>query len=434
MKKIFIITTLLIFACSSKYDIDEIDLDSIAEDYVKLVLYVGLYDPSYIDAYFGPEEWKPSKLEESEIKNFQYQKLTSDTDNILMKLNRVDTSGYNQLLKLRYEFLQKQLLSVRGKIELLSGKQMGFVEESRILYDAIIPEFNKSEFEESMKKLDKLLPGNGEVSERYLKFREKYIVPPEKISTVFEAAFRECRKRTKTYVNLPKNENVKIEYVTDKSWTAYNWYKGNSFSVMQLNITTPFYIDMAITLSCHECYPGHHTYYTLLEKNLANKRGWMEFKVYPLYSPIMLVSEGAAEFGIELTFPVQERINFEKEVLFPLAGFNPSDVENYYKIQNLAYRHNPAEIEGARQYLDNLISREEAVEWFINNLLMKDQRAERYIKFIDKYRSYNVTYFLGRELIKNYIIKHGSKEISPLSRWKIFTEILITPRTPSGLH
>ena len=33
-------------------------LNQIAEEYVKLVLSIGLHDDSYVDAYYGPAEWK----------------------------------------------------------------------------------------------------------------------------------------------------------------------------------------------------------------------------------------------------------------------------------------------------------------------------------------------------------------------------------------
>ncbi|MEJ2084366.1 MAG: hypothetical protein P8Y44_01640, partial [Acidobacteriota bacterium] len=34
------------------------DMNTIAESFVKLVLAVGRYDGDYVDAYFGPDEWK----------------------------------------------------------------------------------------------------------------------------------------------------------------------------------------------------------------------------------------------------------------------------------------------------------------------------------------------------------------------------------------
>ena len=33
-------------------------MNAIAEQYVKLVLALGQHDPAYVDAYYGPAEWK----------------------------------------------------------------------------------------------------------------------------------------------------------------------------------------------------------------------------------------------------------------------------------------------------------------------------------------------------------------------------------------
>ncbi|PYL69335.1 MAG: hypothetical protein DMF28_03715, partial [Verrucomicrobia bacterium] len=34
------------------------NVNQIAEAYVKLVLATGQHDPDYVDAYYGPQEWK----------------------------------------------------------------------------------------------------------------------------------------------------------------------------------------------------------------------------------------------------------------------------------------------------------------------------------------------------------------------------------------
>jgi len=36
-------------------------LDIAAEKYVRLGLELGQYDPDYVDAYLGPEDWRPTK-------------------------------------------------------------------------------------------------------------------------------------------------------------------------------------------------------------------------------------------------------------------------------------------------------------------------------------------------------------------------------------
>ena len=38
----------------------KLPMDHIAEQYVRLILAVGQHDPDYVDAYYGPPEWKPS--------------------------------------------------------------------------------------------------------------------------------------------------------------------------------------------------------------------------------------------------------------------------------------------------------------------------------------------------------------------------------------
>ena len=50
--------------------------------------------------------------------------------------------------------------------------------------------------------------------------------------------------------------------------------------------------------------------------------GWSS-RVYPLFSPQSLIAEGTANYGIQVTFPGDERVEFEEKVLFPAAGLDP---------------------------------------------------------------------------------------------------------------
>ena len=134
--------------------------------------------------------------------------------------------------------------------------------------------------------------------------------------------------------------------MTNKSWSGYNWYQGDFRSLIQVNTDLPIYIDRAIDLACHEGYPGHHVYNALLEKHLVRDRGWVEFTVYPLFSPQSLIAEGTANYGIEVAFPGRERVEFERTVLFPAAGLDPARAAEYYEVQalvdQLAYAGNEA--------------------------------------------------------------------------------------------
>ena len=164
------------------------------------------------------------------------------------------------------------------------------------------------------------------------------------------ACFRPPSRRAASgrskHVTLPATERFTVEYVTNKSWSGYNWYQGDFRSLIQVNTDLPIYIDRAIDLACHEGYPGHHVYNALLEKHLVRDRGWVEFTVYPLFSPQSLIAEGTANYGIEVAFPGRERVEFERTVLFPAAGLDPSTAADYYEVQalvdQLAYAGNEA--------------------------------------------------------------------------------------------
>ncbi len=106
---------------------------------------------------------------------------------------------------------------------------------------------------------------------------------------------------------MPANESFKLEYVTNKSWSGYNWYQGNASSLIQINTDLPIFIDRAVDLAAHEGYPGHHVLSTLLEQKLMKGRGWMEFSINPLFGPNGVIAEGSANYGIDVVFPGGER-------------------------------------------------------------------------------------------------------------------------------
>jgi hypothetical protein len=135
-----------------------------------------------------------------------------------------------------------------------------------------------------------------------------------------------------------------------------------------------------------------------------------------------------------VAFPGQERIAFEREVLFPLAGLPKGKVADYYRIQELTIGLSYAGNEAARQYLDGKLSREAAAEWLVKYGLMAPDRARQRMDFIDKYRSYVINYNYGQDLVKHYIEKNGGTVDNPARRWELFKELLSNPHTPSHLQ
>jgi hypothetical protein len=418
----------LLATCAMALAAQNTPMNKLAERYVKLVLAMGQHDADYVDAFYGPPEWR----KEAEAAKRPLAAIDADAGDILSQLAAAPAaSSADELTRLRHQYLTKQLQALRARVAMLQGKKLTFDEESRALYDAVAPTHTEGDFKKVLAELETRLPGQGNLIDRYDGFRSRFVIPKERLDAVFKAAIEGCRSRTLQHVELPANENFTIEYVTNKSWSGYNWYQGNYRSLIQVNTDLPIYIDRAIDLACHEGYPGHHVYNVLLEKNLVRDRGWVEFSVYPLFSPQSLIAEGTANYGIEVAFPRPERLKFEREVLFPTAGLDPKLTDEYYAVQALVDRLSYAGNEAARRYLNGRIDKAAAAEWIEEYALYTRPRAEQRVRFIDQYRSYVINYNLGKDMVADYITRRAGDD--ERKRWNAFEELLSSPRLPSGL-
>ncbi|MGA9770753.1 MAG: hypothetical protein WBV94_17055 [Blastocatellia bacterium] len=406
-----------------------LEMNPIAQRYVKLVLAVGQHDENYVDAYYGPEAWQA----EAKAGKASLDKIKDEAATLIEQLRKLNLSKAEEIIQLRQQYLTKQLMALVTRVEMLKGKKLTFDQESKALYDAVAPTFPESHFKQVLSQLERLLPGKEALPDRLDRFKRDFIIPKDKLDVVFKAAIEEARKRTKKYITLPEQESFQLEYVTGKSWSGYNWYKGNSNSLIQINTDFPIYIDRAIDLACHEGYPGHHVYNVLLEQHLLKEKGWVEFSVYPLFSPQSLIAEGSANFGIDVAFPGHQRIQFEREILFPLAGIDPSKATQYYEVQAILNQLSYAGNEAARRYLNAEINRDQAAEWLVKYTLITTERAHQRVRFFDQYRSYVINYNLGQDLVRKYIESRGGTSNQPDKRWSEFKILLSSPRLPSGL-
>jgi hypothetical protein len=406
-------------------------MNTIAERYVKLVLALGQHDADYVDAFYGPPEWKA----EAERQKMPLTGIGTAADRLIAEIPSLsDSDRRDELVVLRRDYLRRQLESLRARVRMLEGNKLSFDEESQALYDAVAPVHPESYFEATLKEIDQSLPGQGPLVDRWDAFRQKFVVPADRLGRVFDRAIAECRSRTLPHVQLPANETFTVEYVKNKPWSGYNWYQGNYRSLIQVNTDLPIYIDRAIDLACHEGYPGHHVYNALLEKNLVRDRGWVEFSVYALFSPQSLIAEGTANYGIEVAFPGDERPVFERDVLFPLAGLDASQAAAYAKVRALVDRLAYAGNEAARKYLNGEKTRTQTVEWLTRYAMMPAASAEQRTKFFDTYRSYVINYNLGKDLVKQYVESRGGVASDPARRWEEFVRLLASPRLPSALR
>src|SRR5204863_1075957 len=94
---------------------------TIAERYVKLVLAMGEHDADYVDAYYGPPEWRAAAKGRT-------------LDDIREEAQLILANTHGQGTRAAYQ--NRQLEALVARIEILQGRKFTFDEESKALYDA----------------------------------------------------------------------------------------------------------------------------------------------------------------------------------------------------------------------------------------------------------------------------------------------------------
>jgi hypothetical protein len=407
-----------------------LSLDVVAREYVKLALALGVHDLEYVDSYYGPPEWK-AEADSLQLTLPDIEERAMVMVGVLVSL---PPDSSDEMVTLRRAHLLVQLRSLAARSRMLSGPKPKFDEESRELYDAVSPSHPDSFYARVLKRLNVALPGPGPLTQRYEAFQKKFVIPPARLDTVIQAAIAECRARTLRHIALPPEERYTVEYVKGKSWAAYNWYQGGYHSLIQINTDLPIRIESALSLSGHEGYPGHHVNAVLYERDLVKGRGWVEFSVLPLFSPQCLIAEGSANFGLEVMFTPAERLEFERRVLFPLAGLDPATASRYEAVRALTRQLGYASNDAGRRYLDGRVDSVATVAWLSRYALRTPARAAQQIRFFNEYRSYIINYNLGQDIVRKFVESHGGTPEHSDERWHLYEQVIGTPRTPEGLQ
>ncbi len=416
---VLVVTLLAIAACG---DDRPGALDNAAQEFVKLALQLGEYDKDYVDAYLGPEEWATSAKEGLLPK----EDLAAAISDLLESLEDMFVAEGQSAV--RHKALLRNVRAMDARMRMANGESLSFAEEARLIYDANLPDYDFAQFDAALEEIDALIPGDGDLADRVDEFMEGLAIPEDKVDEVLRLAIDECRRRTVEHIALPGSEGFVLEYVTGVNWSGYNWYQGDNTSLMQINQDFSLKIDRAVDLGCHEGYPGHHVWNVLVENRILNDKGWIEFSVYPLFSPYALIAEGTANYGIDLAFPGEEKIAYERDVLFPLAGLDPELAITLDRLSQLKRKLAHSQIATAQLYLDGDITREEAIEQRRRYSLSSRERAEQSVRFIEQYRSYVLNYSLGQDIVRDYIERQGED-----SRWDAFERVLTELVTASDM-
>ncbi|MGX7951774.1 hypothetical protein ACWPM1_04325 [Tsuneonella sp. HG249] len=406
-------------------------LDAIADDYVLLQLTIGEKEAGYIDAFYGDEAiMQRAKQEAGAATLANLSQRATALEARTARFFAEDGRATTTMDERRARFLTAQLVAAHTRLRMLQGETLPFADEAEGLFGVRPSLPALASFEPVIARIEKLVPGEGALWQRIDALQRKFDIPADRLKAVMDAGIAECRRRSAAYIGLPAEESFELALVTDKPWSGYNYYQGNYRSKIEINTDLPVRLERAIDLGCHEGYPGHHVYNTLLERELVNRRGWREFTVYPLYSPQSLIAEGSANYGIDLAFPEGEQLAFASEVLAPLAGLPTADLPRYLAVNEALSELSAVRYTVAAKLLSGEIDDARAQSLLQQYQLQSPERAAQSVKFIRAYRSYVINYGLGQDMVRAYVEAAGPDQDA---RWKRMEALLSEPTLPGDL-
>ncbi|MEZ5996328.1 MAG: hypothetical protein R3C25_11305 [Hyphomonadaceae bacterium] len=401
-------------------------LNDVAEQYVRLSLEMGAHEEGYVDAYYGPPEWKT----EAEAHPRSLPDLQQAASDLRNQAAAIGAHSQDPAVVRRAHALAGYLASAQFRIRMMQGERASFLDEAEGLF-GLRPALHPLEsYDGALARIDALTPGDGPLADRVDAFKARYAIPSDRLQAVMQAAIDECRARTRANIDLPADERFDMEIVTGQSWGAYNWYQGGNRSLIQINAGLPVPIDAALNYGCHEGYPGHHVQGIYAER-LYRERGWAEYSVAPLYSPQGPLNEGGGNYGLDLAFPGDERARFERAVLYPLAGLDPASAPAYEALLEEQRHLAGAQLTIAEMLLDGEIDRPRAVALLQHYGPMTQARADRLIAFTEHYRSYVINYQTGQDVVRAYVEREAA---TPQARWRVYEDMIGEPTLAEDLQ
>jgi hypothetical protein len=278
-----------------------------ARGYLRLGLRLGRHDQSVVDAYFGPADLAEAVANED---LHDPRALADEADALAAEL----PDGW----------LRDQVAALRVFAGGLAGERRSYADEVEGWYGVRPTHTDEAAFERAHERLNDLLPGRGNLGERFDAWRETTVVPPDRIEPLTKAIVAEARRQTERLVDLPGGEGVELAFVRDVGWSGYNTYLGDLRGQVEVNVGQPIpAIDLLLT-TLHETYPGHQAERACHEHLLARGQGLLEETLVLGPAPQAVVSEGIGQYAPHLLLAGDEGDRFteilrEEGIAFDLA-------------------------------------------------------------------------------------------------------------------
>jgi hypothetical protein len=345
-----------------------------AERYITLGLQLDRHVGGIVDSYFGPPELAAAVNSAPPI---EPRELVAEADSLLDELDD--------------SWLRDQVVGVRTFAGVLAGEPIAYSEEVERCY-GVRPEYtDESVFAAAHCALERLLPGDGALAERFKDWRMSMAVPVDQVAQTVARLIETGRAWTRERIDLPAGEDVVVEAVRDKSWLAYCRYLGDYRSLISVNVDQPYSAFDTAYLAFHETYPGHHAERCVKDQLLVRERGLLEETIVLLPTAQSLIAEAIATLAPELVL--------ESGVEIPGV-----DLEYALAVEQ-AHRALATVPVNAALLLYERGEEPAAVQDYIGRWALGVADAAHTLRFLQDptSRSYVITYSAGRELARAFV-------------------------------
>jgi hypothetical protein len=367
----------------------------VIDSYLLLGLRLGRHVDGFVDAYYGPPE-PAAQVEAEPVRDAAA--LAVDAERLAAALEAdADLEPQRRL------WLAAQVQGMHTVASRLAGAEMSYSDEVERTY-GVRPTFTpEDQFAAAHEQLERLLPGDGALAERYQAWREGDPVPVEALPAVFDGICDELRSRTVAAVGLPPGEAIGVEIVEDEPWAAFNYYEGGLRSRIAVNVDLPVAAVFVGELAAHETYPGHHAEHAWKEHLHVRRRGLLEQSIILTGAPESLVSEGIAEIGGDALLGPGE---VERIAAAVLAEHGVElDADLAHQVWTAVDGIEGVGVNVALLVHEQGASDEEAIEYLMRWALRSRLHAEKSLSFVQDptWRAYVATYSDGRRACQAFV-------------------------------
>ena len=333
-------------------------MNTIAERYVKLVLAVGQHDRRLRGRVLRSTRMEGRGGAPEDAARARSR---TDAERLIAQIPALTAADRrDELIVLRRDYLRRQLEALRARVAHARGREADLRRGIAGALRRVAPAHPESYFAAALEEIDRRFRASsqGTLVDRYDAFRRQFVIPPDRLDARVrsrdrrvpapDAPARPAARDRELHGRVRQEQAVeRLQLVSGQlSQPDSGQHRPADLHRSRRRSRLPRGISRAIT-STTRCSSS---------VSFAIAAGWSS-RSTPLFSPQSLIAEGTANYGIEVAFPGDERTAFERDVLYPEAGLDPSQAVVYAQVQTLVDRLAYAGNEAARKYLNGELDR-----------------------------------------------------------------------------